>query len=106
MPWRSSSYDLALSLPRVWARSLVRELRSHKLCCAAGVRTVHYPHVVEGDILKWVENPPKATQLMSGTARTEPRTHPRLEGLDEPKPGFLVLLCPHPSLAQGALGKC
>ena len=50
MPWRSSSYDLALSLPRVWARSLVRELRSHKLCGAAGIRKVHYPRVGEGDL--------------------------------------------------------
>ena len=31
IPWRSSGQDSALSLPRAQVRSLVRELKSHKL---------------------------------------------------------------------------
>ena len=31
IPWRSSEYNSALSLLRAWARSLVRELGSHRL---------------------------------------------------------------------------
>ena len=31
----SSDKDLELSLLGVWVRSLVQELRSHKLCCMA-----------------------------------------------------------------------
>ena len=30
IPWRSSGWDSAFSLPRAWVQSLVGELRSHK----------------------------------------------------------------------------
>ena len=34
-PWGSKGQGSAFSLPRVWVQSLVRELRSHKLCNVA-----------------------------------------------------------------------